>query len=77
MGRRSSCEEGNGRLLGEKGKGKQYHHPYDFEAAGKDINWGRGGENQALYAVFENWIPRELLCKTRGAHEEREDILKW
>ena len=27
---------------GKKGKGKRYHLPYNIEADGKNINWGKG-----------------------------------
>ena len=43
-GRVSSCEEGNIMAAGKiimwkKGKGKQYHLPYNIEAVGKNIKW--------------------------------------
>ena len=45
-------------LTWKNGKGKQYHLPYNFKAAGKNIKWGKGGgdgnfgeENQD----FKNW----------------------
>ena len=28
----------------KKGKGKQYHLPYNIEAIGKNIYWGKGME---------------------------------
>ena len=64
-GRISSCEEGKGiswlwgRILRwEKGNGKQYHLPFNIEAIGKNIKWGKvegEGNFGEEYQDFKKW----------------------
>ena len=37
-------------------KGKQYHLPYNIQAVGKNIKWGRGREFWEEYKDFRKWV---------------------